>query len=46
MYYLIKTLSCEQKDLYDNDVYRIGKTLKLCQGAITTTVARTQKLCT
>jgi hypothetical protein len=37
MYYLIKTLFREQKNLYDNSVYRIGKTLKLCQGAITTT---------
>jgi len=40
----IKTLSHEQKDLYDNGVYAIGKTLKLCQGAITTTEALAREL--
>ena len=40
----IKTLSREQKELYDNGVYSIGKTLKLCQGAITTTEALAREL--
>ena len=40
----IKTLSREQKDLYDNGVNSIGKTLKLCQGAITTTEALAREL--
>jgi hypothetical protein len=33
----LKTLSDSQKQLYDEGVTRMGKTLKLCEGAITTT---------
>lgn len=32
-----KTLSPEKLELYNDIVIRIGKTLKLCEGAITTT---------
>ena len=33
----LKNLSIQKKKLYDDGVIRMGKTLKLCQGAITTT---------
>ena len=35
----VKTLSKNEKEIYDDGVERIGKTLKLCDGAITTTKA-------
>ena len=40
----IKTLSSKKKKIYDNGVKRIGKTLKLCEGAITTTKALAKEL--
>ena len=40
----LKTLSPDQKNLYDDGVMRIGKTLKLCDGAITTTNALAKEL--
>ena len=40
----IKTLSLEEKSIYDNGVLRIGKTLKLCDGAITTTESLAKEL--
>ena len=40
----IKTLSLKEKKLYDEGVNLIGKTLKLCEGAITTTEALAKEL--
>ena len=40
----IKTLSQEQKKLYDDGVIRMGKTLKYCDGAITTTLTLAKEL--
>ena len=40
----IKTLSSKDKTLYDDGVMRIGKTLKLCDGAITTTEGLAKEL--
>jgi len=40
----LKTLSRSQKALYDNGVIRMKKTLKLCDGAITTTKALAREL--
>ena len=40
----IKTLSKKEKQIYDDGVKRIGKTLKLCEGAITTTEALATEL--
>ena len=40
----LKTLSVKEKNLYDNGVIRMGKTLKLCDGAITTTMALAREL--
>ena len=40
----VRTLSKNEKEIYDNGVERIGKTLKLCVGAITTTKALAREL--
>jgi hypothetical protein len=40
----LKTLSPNQKALYDDGVIRMRKTLKLCEGAITTTKALAREL--
>jgi glycosyltransferase involved in cell wall biosynthesis len=40
----IKTLSSKEKTIYDDGVMRIGKTLKLCDGAITTTEGLAEEL--
>jgi len=40
----LKTLSPKEKFIYDRGVKRIGKTLKLCEGAITTTEALANEL--
>ena len=40
----LKTLSPKEKFIYDRGVKRIGKTLKLCEGAITTTEALAKEL--
>ena len=40
----VKTLSKNEKDIYDDGVERIGKTLTLCDGAITTTKALAKEL--
>ena len=40
----IKTISPEEKKLYDDGVNLIGRTLKLCDGAITTTEALAREL--
>ena len=40
----IKTLSKNEKDIYINGVKRIGKTLLMCDGAITTTKALAKEL--
>ena len=40
----LKTLSQKKKQLYDNLVKRIGKTLKLCDAAITSTEALAKEL--
>ena len=40
----IKNLSLYEKLLYDDGVNRMGKTLKLCEGAITTTETLAQEL--
>ena len=40
----IKTLSPNKKTLYDDEVIRMGKTLSLCDGAITTTKALAKEL--
>ena len=40
----LKTLSSQQKNLYDDGVIRTGKTLKLCDAAITTTYALAKEL--
>ena len=40
----IKTLSFYEKSLYDDNVIRMGKTLKLCEGVITTTKILAQEL--
>lgn len=40
----LKTLSPEEKENYDDGVLRIQKTLRLCDGAITTTEALAQEL--
>ena len=40
----IKTLSSKDKTIYDDGVMRIGKTLKLCDGAITTTEGLAKEL--
>ena len=40
----LKTLPIKEKNLYDNGVIRMGKTLKLCDGAITTTMALAREL--
>ena len=40
----LKTLTQKKKELYDDGIKRIGKTLKLCQGAITTTEALAKEL--
>ena len=40
----LKTLSIKEKKLYDDGVIRMGKTLKLCDGAITTTIALAREL--
>ena len=40
----LKTLPQKQKDLYDDGVRRMGKTLKLCDAAITTTEALADEL--
>lgn len=42
--HFLKTLSPKQKTLYDNGVIRMKKTLKLCEGAITTTKALAREL--
>ena len=40
----IKTLSLKEKSIFDDGVKRMGKTLKLCEGAITTTEALANEL--
>jgi hypothetical protein len=40
----VRTLPKKEKEIYDNGVERIGKTLKLCDGAITTTKALAREL--
>ena len=40
----LKSLPKKQKELYDSGVVRMGKTLKLCDGAITTTEALAKEL--
>jgi len=40
----LKTLSVKQKELYDDGVKRMGKTLKLCEFAITTTETLAEEL--
>jgi glycosyltransferase involved in cell wall biosynthesis len=40
----LKTLSDSQKQLYDENVTNMGKTLKLCEGAITTTKTLAKEL--
>lgn len=40
----LKTLSDSQKQLYDENVINMGKTLKLCEGAITTTKTLAKEL--
>ena len=40
----VTTLSQKEKEIYDNGVERMGKTLNLCQGAITTTKALANEL--
>ena len=40
----LKTLSPKEKFIYDRGVKRIGRTLKLCEGAITTTEALAKEL--
>ena len=40
----LKTLNKKKKELYDDGVKRMGRTLKLCQGAITTTEALAKEL--
>mgnify|MGYP002626550565 CR=1 FL=1 len=40
----IKTLSPSEKALYDDGVMRIGKTLKLCDGSLTTTEGLAREL--
>ena len=40
----VKNLSDSEKKLYDNGVIRIGKTLKLCEGVITTTKILAEEL--
>ena len=40
----LKTLSQKEKALYDDGVVRMGKTLKLCEGAITTTKTLAKEL--
>ena len=40
----VKNLSINEKSIYDDGVRRMGKTLKLCQGAITTTEVLAKEL--
>ena len=40
----VKALSIKEKEKYDGGVISMGKTLKLCEGAITTTVALAKEL--
>ena len=40
----VKSLSTKDKEIYDNGVKLMGKTLKLCEGAITTTDALAKEL--
>ena len=40
----VKTLSLYEKSVYDDGVSRMGKTLKLCEGAITTTEVLAKEL--
>ena len=40
----LKSFSTQKKELYDEGVIRMGKTLKLCEGAITTTHALAKEL--
>ena len=40
----LKTLSTKEKELYDDGAKRLGKTLKLCDGAITTTDVLAEEL--
>ena len=40
----VKSLSTKDKEIYDNGVKLMGKTLKLCEGAITTTDALSKEL--
>ena len=40
----VQTLTVEEKELYDDGVNRMGKTLKMCDGAITTTQALADEL--
>ena len=40
----VKALSLKEKESYDNGVILMGKTLKLCEGAITTTDALAKEL--
>ena len=42
--YIQEALSSSEKKIYNDGVVRIGKTLKLCQGAITTTEALAKEL--
>jgi len=40
----VKSLSPEEKEIYDDGVIRMGRTLRLCDGAITTTERLAQEL--